>query len=147
MQKKFPKANYNKISRYGYLTLRVSLWNLQENWCGELFWACGNNFGAKTSVCRFFWPHLLNWPYFNLHRKIAFLRWGWVFLKRTRFLSGIQFKTHFIEYFCCGNTTIRLGLCTFWVFAKTEALRNAKFWFFLLNESWVRVLWLHRPVL
>jgi len=25
------------------------------------------------------------------------LRWGWVFLKRTRILSGIQFTTHFIE--------------------------------------------------
>jgi len=27
------------------------------------------------------------------------LRWGWVFLERTRILSGIQFKTHFIEIF------------------------------------------------
>ena len=25
-------------------------------------------------------------------------RWGWVFLKRTRILSGIQFMTHFIEF-------------------------------------------------
>jgi len=25
------------------------------------------------------------------------LRWGWVFLKRTRILSGTQFTTHFIE--------------------------------------------------
>ena len=26
-----------------------------------------------------------------------YLRWGWVFLERTRILSGIQFTTHFIE--------------------------------------------------
>jgi len=28
-----------------------------------------------------------------------FLWWGWVFLERTRILSGIQFTTHFIEIF------------------------------------------------
>ena len=27
------------------------------------------------------------------------LRWGWVFLERTRILSGIQFTTYFIETF------------------------------------------------
>jgi len=27
------------------------------------------------------------------------LRWGWVFLERTRILSGIQFTTYFIEFF------------------------------------------------
>jgi len=27
------------------------------------------------------------------------LRWGWVFLERTRILSGIQFTTYFIEIF------------------------------------------------
>jgi len=27
------------------------------------------------------------------------LRWGWVFLERTRILNGIQFTTHFIEIF------------------------------------------------
>ena len=27
------------------------------------------------------------------------LRWGWVFLERTRILSGIQFTTHFIGIF------------------------------------------------
>jgi len=27
------------------------------------------------------------------------LRWGWVFLERTRILGGIQFTTHFIEIF------------------------------------------------
>jgi len=26
------------------------------------------------------------------------LRWGWVFLERTRILSGIQFTTHFIDF-------------------------------------------------
>ena len=29
----------------------------------------------------------------------SWLRWGWVFLERTRILSGIQFTTHFIEIF------------------------------------------------
>jgi len=27
------------------------------------------------------------------------VRWGWVFLERTRILSEIQFTTHFIEIF------------------------------------------------
>ena len=27
------------------------------------------------------------------------LRWGWVFLQRTWILSGIQFTTHFIDFF------------------------------------------------
>jgi len=27
------------------------------------------------------------------------LRWGWVFVERTRILSGIQFITHFIDFF------------------------------------------------
>jgi hypothetical protein len=30
---------------------------------------------------------------------IAGLRWGWVFLERTRILSGFQFTTYFIEFF------------------------------------------------
>jgi len=29
----------------------------------------------------------------------GFLRWGWVFLERTRILDGIQFTTYFIEIF------------------------------------------------
>ena len=29
----------------------------------------------------------------------SFLRWVWVFLERIRILSGIQFTTHFIEFF------------------------------------------------
>jgi len=106
------------------------------------------------------------------------LRWGWVFLERTRFLSGIKFTTHFIEIFVvetkrfvgstvnviwtrqtCGlqrssraaqskrralgnyfsewiwNMFLMskcrgdwdLGLCTFWVLAKREPLRNGVF--------------------
>jgi len=31
--------------------------------------------------------------------KLSSLRWGWVFLERTRILSGIQFTTHFIDFF------------------------------------------------
>jgi len=37
---------------------------------------------------------------FMKHRllpKLNSLRWGWVFLERTRILSGIQFTTYFIE--------------------------------------------------
>ena len=30
-------------------------------------------------------------------RESGCLRWGWVFLERTRILSGIQFTKHFIE--------------------------------------------------
>ena len=29
---------------------------------------------------------------------IDYVRWGWVFLERTRILSGIQFTTHFIDF-------------------------------------------------
>jgi len=29
----------------------------------------------------------------------AELRWGWVFLERTRILSGIQFTTYLIDFF------------------------------------------------
>jgi len=28
-----------------------------------------------------------------------YLKWGWVFLERTRILIGIQFTTHFIDFF------------------------------------------------
>jgi len=30
---------------------------------------------------------------------MSLLRWGWVFLERTRILSRIQFTTHVIEFF------------------------------------------------
>jgi len=30
--------------------------------------------------------------------KPDWLRWGWVFLERTRIFSGVQFTTHFIEF-------------------------------------------------
>ena len=33
------------------------------------------------------------------HAWYKWLRWGWVFLEQTRILSGIQFTTHFIEFF------------------------------------------------
>ena len=36
------------------------------------------------------------------------LRWGWVFLERTRILSGIQFTTHFID-FCVVETKRCVG--------------------------------------
>jgi len=44
-----------------------------------------------------------------------FLRWGWVFLERTRILSGIQFLTHFIDFlvvetkrFVCSSSNVIL---------------------------------------
>jgi len=30
---------------------------------------------------------------------VSTLRWGWAFIKRTQILSGIQFTTHFIDFF------------------------------------------------
>jgi len=36
---------------------------------------------------------------FFLGWRIPNLRWDWVFLERTRILSGIQFTTHFIDFF------------------------------------------------
>jgi len=35
----------------------------------------------------------------DAHEFLIALRWGWVFLERTRILSGIQFITYFIEIF------------------------------------------------
>jgi len=35
----------------------------------------------------------------DTHTNEETLRWGWVFLERTRILSGIQFTIHFIEFF------------------------------------------------
>jgi len=105
------------------------------------------------------------------------LQVGWVFLERTRILSGIHFTTHFIDLFVaqtkrfvgsfvnviltrqtCDQRSCRaaeskrwalgnyfpericnmflmskcrgdwdLGLCTFWVLAKREPLRNGNF--------------------
>ena len=34
-----------------------------------------------------------------IFKRYYYLRWGWVFLERTRILSGIQFTTYFIEIF------------------------------------------------
>jgi len=41
------------------------------------------------------WTWINKWNDYNLNP----LRWGWVFLERTRILSGIQFTTHFIDFF------------------------------------------------
>ena len=35
------------------------------------------------------------------------VRWDWIFLERTRILSGIQFTKAFHRVCCCANTTIR----------------------------------------
>ena len=50
---------------------------------------------------------LQNWPcqktfeleYLEIFIKLLILRWSWVFLERTRILSGIQFTTYFIDLF------------------------------------------------
>jgi len=41
------------------------------------------------------------WKNPHNNRKLLFLilKWGWIFLKRTPILSGIQFTTHFIDLF------------------------------------------------
>jgi len=39
------------------------------------------------------------WRHHNNKAKDLLLRWDWGFLERTRILSGIQFTTHFIEFF------------------------------------------------
>jgi len=147
--------------------------------------------GAHTlcsSVGRALAPHrlVLRWLHLSIHFSNGLvctlsLRWGWVFLERTRILSGIQLTTHFIDFFVvqtklfvgsflkvilkrqtCGQRSSRaaeskrwalgkyfsericLGflmskcrgdwdpvLCTFWLLANREALRIAKFRFFL----------------
>ena len=53
----------------------------------EYFWLTNSKFPAKK-----------NPPISNVKPQ-PFLRWGWVFLERTRILSGIQFTTYFIEIF------------------------------------------------
>jgi len=86
------------------------------------------------------------------------LRWGWVFLERTRILSGIQFTTHFSEsraaeskrralwnYFSeriCYMFLISkcredrdLNLCTTSVLAFGEPQRNGRIWFFLRRNT------------
>jgi len=40
--------------------------------------------------------YVVNWIPLRIRVR---LRWGWVFLERTRILSGIQFTTYFIEIF------------------------------------------------
>ena len=54
------KAYYIKTTTHAYLALLISSWNRQENWLCERFQACGNRFGAKPSVYRYFGPHLLS---------------------------------------------------------------------------------------
>jgi len=45
-----------------------------------------------------FQPTNFHQPIFT-HQFLPVFRWGWVFFKQMRILSGIQFKTHFIECF------------------------------------------------
>ena len=52
-------------------------------------------------------------------------RWGWVLLEQMRILSGIQFTTHFIYFFCCGNETNRWWFCKCDLDAAAANLRPA----------------------
>jgi len=62
------------------------------------------------------------------------LRWGWVFLERTRILSGIQFTTYFIEIFvvetkqfvgCFSNVILTRQTCGQRSSRATESKRRA----------------------
>ena len=78
--------------------------------CEQIEWA-HRNFFSTFFRCENFTPKLeINIPESQAYSvpgsifrcvKILFLmlRCGWVFLERTRILSGIQFTTHFIEFF------------------------------------------------
>jgi len=55
------------------------------------------SFLMKTQMKAF--SILTKWARISWFLKCTFLRWGWVFLERTRILSGIQFTTQFIDFF------------------------------------------------
>ena len=55
--------------------------------------SAGRMFAVSRSRLKYY-QRIVSFP----QQKIR-LRWGWVFLERTRILSGIQFTTHLIEIF------------------------------------------------
>jgi len=50
----------------------------------------------ETGHKKYFYIQILCW---FLKRFYVFPKWSWVFLERTRIFSGIQFTTHFIDFF------------------------------------------------
>jgi len=82
---------FRLFASLGNLSVADFIWYLVDGWQSQS--------REELQHCR--WH--ANWYY-------AFeeiLGWGWVFLERTRFLSGIQFITHFIEYVVVETKTIR----------------------------------------
>ena len=65
-------TNCNKTTTYAYLALLTGSWSLQENgWC-ELFWACGDSYGAKISSYCVLWHG-------NQESQIVFALWNCLF--------------------------------------------------------------------
>ena len=56
----------------------------------------------------------------------SLLRWGWVFLERTQILSGIQFTTHFIEFFVVETKQIVGSTVNVILTRQTCGLRSMK---------------------
>ena len=54
------------------------------------------------------------------------LRWGWVFLKQTRILSGIQFTTHFIEIFVVETKRFVVGFVNVILTRQTCGQRSSR---------------------
>jgi len=57
---------------------------------------------------------------------ISALRWGWVFLERTRILSGIQFTTCFIEFFVVETKRFVGGTVHVTLMRQTCGLRSSR---------------------
>jgi len=55
-----------------------------------------------------------------------FIRWGWVFLERTRILSGIQFTTHFIDFFVVETKSFVGGTVNVILTRQTCGQRSSK---------------------
>ena len=62
----------------------------------------------------------------ELTKTKMFIRWGWVFLERTRILSGIQFTTHFIDFFVVETKTFVGGTVNVILTRQTCGQRSSK---------------------
>ena len=63
----------------------------------------GTSWSPGPEHARYKWLNGTGIPKLDFRRTrirfLEWLRWGWVFLERTRILSGFHFTTHFIEIF------------------------------------------------
>jgi len=63
----------------------------------------GTSWSLGPEHARYKWLNGTGIPKLDFRRTrfrfLEWLRWGWVFLKQTQILSGIQFRTHFIDFF------------------------------------------------